>query len=458
MSTNRNEIEKIAIDILNMSRDSLIVNMRFLDVAISKLSFKLYEETLGTDGRYVFFNPKHIVSEYKKNKGRITRLYLHTLLHCIFQHPFINPNTNRDLWDLACDIAVENMINGFELSFVDIGRKSRQSTIISELKEKCKILTAEKVYRYLNDNQLPADTLAKWISLFSFDDHDLWYKSDDYSGDGAGSGNSNDESDVPEGEDGITMKELSDAGNADSLREEWKDISETLMVDLETFSLEHGNESADMLQNLKAINRERYDYTDFLKKFATLGEIMKINDDEFDYIFYTYGLMHYKKMPLIEPLEYKEVKRIKEFVIAIDTSGSVWESMVQKFLTKTYSILHSEESFFAKINVHIIQCDSSIQEDYRITSLEEFDNYIQNFHLKGGGGTDFRPVFEHVNRLIDNHELSNLKGLIYLTDGMGDYPQKKTDYQTAFVFLDNQYNDYNVPAWAMKLILSEEDI
>ena len=458
MSTDRNEIEKIAIDILNMSRDSLIVNMRFLDVAISKLSLKLYEETLGTDGRYVFFNPKHIVSEYKKNRGRITRLYLHTLLHCIFQHPFINPNTNRDLWDLACDIAVENMINGFELSFVDIGRKSGQSTIISELKEKCKILTAEKVYRYLNDNQLPADTLAKWISLFSFDDHDLWYKSDGYSGDGAESGDSYDESDVPEGEDGITMKELSDAGNADSLREEWKDISEMLMVDMETFSLEHGNESADMLQNLKAINRERYDYTDFLKKFATLGEIMKINDDEFDYIFYTYGLMHYKKMPLIEPLEYKEVKRIKEFVIAIDTSGSVWESMVQKFLTKTYSILHSEESFFAKINVHIIQCDSSIQEDYRITSLEEFDNYIQSFHLKGGGGTDFRPVFEHVNRLIDNHELSNLKGLIYLTDGMGDYPQKKTDYQTASVFLDNQYNDYNVPAWAMKLILSEEDI
>ena len=30
---------------------------------------------------------------------------------------------------------------------------------------------------------------------------------------------------------------------------------------------------------------------------------MKINDDEFDYIFYTYGLKLYEKMPLIEPLE-----------------------------------------------------------------------------------------------------------------------------------------------------------
>lgn len=64
-----------------------------------------------------------------------------------------------------------------------------------------------------------------------------------------------------------------------------------------------------MMQNLKSLNREKYDYTEFLKRFAVLGETMKINDDEFDYVFYTYGLQLYKNMPLIEPLEYKEVKK-----------------------------------------------------------------------------------------------------------------------------------------------------
>ena len=62
-------------------------------------------------------------------------------------------------------------------------------------------------------------------------------------------------------------------------------------------------------------------------------------DDEFDYIFYTYGLKLYKKMPLIEPLEYKDVKKIREFVIAIDTSGSVQGELVQTFLQKTYNIM-----------------------------------------------------------------------------------------------------------------------
>ena len=51
-------------------------------------------------------------------------------------------------------------------------------------------------------------------------------------------------------------------------------------------------------------------------------------------------------MPLIEPLEYKDVKRIREFVIAIDTSGSVMGEQEQAFLQKTYNILQSTESFF----------------------------------------------------------------------------------------------------------------
>ena len=106
------------------------------------------------------------------------------------------------------------------------------------------------------------------------------------------------------------------------------------------------------------MNREKYDYTEFLRKFAVRGEVMKINDEEFDYIFYTYGLKLYEKMPLIEPLEYKEVKRIREFVIAIDTSGSVVGEEVQAFVQKTYNVLKSTESFFSKINLHIIQCDA----------------------------------------------------------------------------------------------------
>ena len=47
--------------------------------------------------------------------------------------------------------------------------------------------------------------------------------------------------------------------------------------------------------------------------------------------------------------------------------------------------------------------------------------------IKGLGGTDFRPVFNLVDKLILDKEFTNLKGLIYFTDGYGDFPAQKPD-------------------------------
>ena len=231
-----------------------------------------------------------------------------------------------------------------------------------------------------------------------------------------------------------------------------------MQIEMETFAKQQGDKAGAMLQNLKEGNREKYDYTAFLKKFAVMGEVMKINDEEFDYVYYTYGLSLYKNLPLIEPLEYKDVKRIREFVIAIDTSGSVAGDLVQTFLQKTYNILLSTESFFSKINLHIVQCDAEVQEHVKITSQKEFDEYLKNMKIRGLGGTDFRPVFSLVDRLIEEKEFTNLKGLIYFTDGYGDFPAKMPDYETAFVFIEEEYNNYDVPPWAIKLILRKDEI
>ena len=78
--------------------------------------------------------------------------------------------------------------------------------------------------------------------------------------------------------------------------------------------------------------------------------------------------------------------------------------------------------------------------------------------FKGFGGTDFRPVFDYVNEELAKKTFTNLKGIIYFTDGCGTFPAKKPPYETAFVFVDDDYNDYNVPSWAIKLILPQKDI
>ena len=151
-------------------------------------------------------------------------------------------------------------------------------------------------------------------------------------------------------------------------------------------------------------------------------------------------------------------KKVEELVIAIDTSESCEGETVKRFLEETYAILSSSESFFHKMNVHIIQCDAAVQMDKRITSKEELAQFMEDFALRGSGGTDFRPVFQYVDKLIAERAFQNLKGLIYFTDGYGTFPKRRPPYDAAFVFYHEDYTDVGVPPWAMKLILGKEDL
>lgn len=440
------KIEKLARDVLILSRNTLLVNLRFLDAALSQFAFfPIEESTLLTDGKHILYNPRHILECYKTAKDIPVRDYLHIVMHCVFRHMYMDPKLNRPYWDLACDIAVENVITELGLKAVTTARERQQAQYIAAIRKELKHVTAEKIYSWLRQTEPDPNKIAEIRGLFYADNHEIWYMTgqeiEARFGLSSGSG---------EGENGTESRA--------AMAAVWTGISERMQVDLETFGKRRGLLPGAMTQNLAAVNREKYDYTAFLKKFAVLGETMKINDDEFDYIFYTYGLQLYEKMPLIEPLEYKEVKAIREFVIAIDTSGSTSGELVQKFVQKTYNILKSTESFFTKINLHIIQCDADIQEDKKITCQEEFDEYLKTMQIRGLGGTDFRPVFTYVEQLRKNKEFTNLKGLIYFTDGCGVFPSRKPDYDTAFVFVDDEYNDPNVPPWANKLVLQKDEI
>ena len=217
-----------------------------------------------------------------------------------------------------------------------------------------------------------------------------------------------------------------------------------------------GNSSGELSEELTIRNTGTYDFTHFLKQFARQGEEIKTDIESFDYIPYLYGLEHYGNIPLIEHLEYQEVNRLEELVIAIDTSGSCSLDTVRKFMEETYSILSNHENFFRKMNVYVIQCDSFIQDMAHITSEQDWQDYLKNLTIHGRGGTDFRPVFEYVEELRAKKELKDLKGLLYFTDGDGIYPEIPTDYKTAFVFYKEKEQHQKVPAWAACLTLDTE--
>lgn len=439
--------EKIAAEILQMSKNKLLVNMRFMDMSLNQ--FKVFPKPditpfTASDGKIYIYDPEHILKAYMLDENLPIRNFLHTVLHCVFKHFFVNTLVNQRMWDLACDIAVESTINDLELNYLNISKAKEQVQFFELFKKKVQTITAEKIYSYFLDEKLSDDLVERLSLLFKGDDHVLWYLTEEQKK-GMGLYGKSAENEI------YLVSQI-------VLLERWSGIAIRMQTELEMFMKQRGTTAGLLTQNLREVTRERYNYTEFLKKFAVRGEVMKLNPDEFDYNYYTYGLQLYENMPLIEPLEYREIKRIREFVVAIDTSGSTSGELVQTFVQKTYNILKSTESFFTKINLHIVQCDTVIQEDVKITCQEEFDAYLKTMKIHGLGGTDFRPVFAYVNALVDTGEFENLKGLVYFTDGCGVFPQKKPPYDTAFVFIDDSYNNYDVPSWAMKLVLQKDEI
>ena len=271
--------------------------------------------------------------------------------------------------------------------------------------------------------------------------------------DGGASGGDGDAA-VGGGKDSLDVS----APTEEELRSAWEELSRQMQVEIEATVAQRGEAAGNLVAQLRAANRERYNYEEFLRRFSVLCERMMVNDDEFDYIYYTYGMERYGNMPLIEPLEYKDSRGVYDFAVALDTSESCSGDLIKAFVRKTYNILSQSGSFHSRVNIHIIQCDARVQSDKKIESIDDLDLYLENMELRGFGGTDFRPVFEYVNLLCEKGEFSDLRGLVYFTDGLGVFPRKQPDYDAVFVFVDDGFSDPQVPPWALKLLLDEREV
>lgn len=423
------QLEKIGREILGICRDELYFSMRFMDVALSSFVYQMDVgvSPFGTDGYTIYFHPRQLGGLYRENRILANRGYLHMVLHCVFRH-MIKRGMDDRYWNLSCDIAAEHIIDGCDLRPVRFSRSLLRRETYRKLEASGHVLNAERMFRELTGWDLTEKELSMLEEEFYVDDHRYWEDKD--------------------------QKRPPD----EQLEKKWREIDEKMETDLETFSKESSEQSGDFLDELRVENRERHDYREFLRKFSVFREELKADEDTFDYGFYTYGLSIYGNMPLIEPQETREARKIEEFAIVVDTSMSCSGELVRRFLEETYSVLSENESFFRKVNIHIIQCDEKVHQDVKVTSLEDLEGYMEHFRLYGEGGTDFRPAFEYVDSLIETGEYTNLKGLIYFTDGYGIYPNKMPSYRAAFVFLEEDYRDVDVPPWAVRLVIARDSL
>lgn len=426
------DLNEIGLEILQAARNELYLHLPYLDAALCALRFEPGADRtmfIAADGESLYYSGAYLSDRFLRSPAAVNRIYLHTILHCILRHIAKKRGRAGAVWDLSCDIAAESILD--ELAYpcvaVPAARPLRQK-IYGELRETMKVLTAEGIYRELLRQKLPEYELARLQREFFADDHGLW---------------------DPEGQDDEKQQRQD---------QRWQELAGRAQTAMDTVLGGQAQGGEAIYEQVKVASRESVDYRAFLRRFAAYREVMEADGDAFDYTFYTYGLQLYGNMPLIEPPETREEKRVEDFVIAIDTSMSTSGEMVRAFLEETYSILRSASTFTRRVNIRVLQCDDQLRRDDAIASLDELRSYMESFQLSGGSATDFRPVFEHVDRLREAGVFTQLRGMLYFTDGMGIFPKKRPDYETAFILTGEPPMAVSFPPWAIRLVLGEENI
>ena len=256
-----NQIEKrnkLAADVLRLSRNTLLVNLRFLDAALNRLEPLPVEGiSLATDGEVLAYDPTHILRTYKEERESVVRAYLHMVFHSVFRHMFVHTLVDHPIWDLSCDIAVEYVISGLGIRAATIRRELLQKSVYTELQKAVGQLTAEKIYRYYLNKQLSREKIAELRGAFYFDDHSIWYMNDAEKALALGRPLTIRVTIEP---DSGSEKEIRGEGNAQTIagiEAEWAEISRRMQMDMETFSKRQGDRAGGLIQNLREVNREK---------------------------------------------------------------------------------------------------------------------------------------------------------------------------------------------------------
>ncbi|MFR4803653.1 MAG: hypothetical protein ACLT98_10265 [Eggerthellaceae bacterium] len=169
-----------------------------------------------------------------------------------------------------------------------------------------------------------------------------------------------------------------------------------------------------------------------------------VNDEEFDYVYYCCGLSLFGSMPLVEPLEYADDGRIRDFVIAIDTSAS----------TKGDTAASSGACDILRPGMF---CDSQICLVNAMRGCSRASPK-RGGSAHGPGPSISRASEERISarvllrrRACRFGRLPHLKGLLYSADGQKPI-RGRSRYDVAFVLTDDAYaEEPDVPPWAMRV-------
>ena len=176
--TAQGALNNLGLRILNQAKIELSLSMRYLSRALDKLSFQMDFNTrrMGTEGEKLHFHPEFVFQLYVESPQKLYRLYMHSLLHCLFRHMFKTEGREETLWNLATDIHVEYVLDSIDVPLLLRPAYPFREDYFLKLEKEIKSLSAERIYAYLSKQNLSYAERERLEQEFVKDDHRFWEK------------------------------------------------------------------------------------------------------------------------------------------------------------------------------------------------------------------------------------------------------------------------------------------
>jgi predicted metal-dependent peptidase len=396
---------------LAAARTRLILDKPFLGALVLRLPMvaadKAWCPTTATDARTFYYNPEYVDA---LSLPETQFVLAHEALHCALSHFARRQHRVKHKWDLACDFAINPLL-------VDDGLKPPPNSLLVDA---YRDMTAEEIYPLIEDND-QSKTLDQHV-----------YDGDDGGGSGGDMASPPQQDARPErghdtadegqgarpeqgrdGKGGGAGADQRPEGSAAADRPQplTPDERETLSVQWQQRlagaaqqALQAGKLSGAIARLIDHLLQPQLPWRMVLARYFTAAA-----RDDFSYM----RPSRREGSAILPSLRSSQVS----VVVAVDTSGSIKPAELDEFVSEVNSLKGQ-----IRARVTLLACDDRVAEGAPWV-YEPWEDMVPPATLGGGGGTDFRPVFDWVARQDRAPEL-----LLYFTDAEGSFPDRSPDY------------------------------
>lgn len=384
--------EKIRIARTQMQKSNPFFSYLAMQLSLVEVDEKAGINTMGVDnnGNLYYFPPFVATLSLDELKAVLA----HEVMHVAFEHTMEKCESGRDhmLVNVAQDIVINDILvqDGFRLPAGCLLPRDHvfhgADFEIKDVNKKCWELVYDELLKKIKKQKM-----ASPDKVIRNGSKDQTGKQKTKGGNG------------PQGVDPTQNK------NKNQTPIDWKKQMNEAMAHAKL----QGKAPAGMDRTLDELNNPQLHWKELLQRFI-------VSEIPFDFT-YSRPSKKSQSIGVYLPATYRENI---EIAIGLDTSGSMSDKDIKDCVSEVLGILRA----FDSVKLTVLECDADVHAAENIESVEE----LQALKIKGGGGTDFVPVFEWLKK-----NKPEVKAVVFFTDGYGNFPQQSPDYPVLWCVTEN---------------------